>query len=101
MVCGRHGYGAEEEPGEGGVLVENFAALGVDVEEVEGRWGSARLFCEAGFDAAEKELEDGGCEGVEEEGEGGGGGEVEGEDVLLVEADGGEWWGGGVGCVGG
>ena len=54
-----------------------------------------------GFDAAEKELEDGGFEGVEEEGEGGGAGEVEGEDVLLVEADGGEWRGGGVGGVGG
>ena len=38
---------------------------------------------------------------MEEEGEGGGAGEVEGEDVLLVEADGGEWWGGSVGCVGG
>src|SRR4030081_3620973 len=101
MVFGGHGYGAEEETGEGGVLVENFAALGVDVEEVEGGWGSARLFCEAGFDAAEKQLENGSFEGVEEEGEGGGAGEVEGEDVLLVGAGGGEWWGGGVGCVGG
>ena len=39
VVLGGHGDGAEEETGEGGVLVENFAALGVDVEEVEGGWG--------------------------------------------------------------
>jgi len=74
VVLGGHGYGAEEEASEGGVLVEDFAALGVDVEEVEGGWGSAGFRCEAGFDAAEKELEDGGFEGVEEEGEGGGSG---------------------------
>ena len=101
MVFGGHGYGAEEEASEGGVLVENFAALGVDVEEVEGEWGGAGAFGEAGFDAAEKELENRGFEGVEEEGEGGGAGEVEGEDVLFVEADGGDGRGGGVGCVGG
>jgi len=68
VVLGGHGDGAEEEAGEGGMLVEDFAALGVDVEEVEGGWGSAGFRCEAGFDAAEKELEDGGFEGVEEEG---------------------------------
>jgi len=39
VVLGGHGYGAEEEASEGGMLVENFAALGVDVEEVEGGWG--------------------------------------------------------------
>jgi hypothetical protein len=101
VVLRGHGDGAEEEAGEGGVLVEDFSALGVDVEEVEGRWGCSRLFCEAGFDAAEKKLENRGFEGVEEEGEGGGAGEVEGEDVLLVEADGSEMLGGSVGCVGG
>ena len=100
VVFGGHGYRAEEETGEGGVLVEDVATLGVDVEEVEGGRGSAGFFCEAGFDAAEEELEDGGFEGVEEEGEGGGAGEIEGEGVLLVEADGGEGWGGGVGSVG-
>jgi hypothetical protein len=82
-------------------LIQDFVALGVDVEEVEGRLGSAGLFREAGFDAAEKQLENRGLEGVEEEGEGGGAGEVEGEDVLLVEADGSEAWGGGVGGVSG
>ena len=56
---------------------------------------------EVGFDAAEKQFEDGSFEGVEEEGEGGGAGEVEGEGVLFEEADGGEWRGGGVGRVGG
>ena len=101
MVLGGHGDGAEEETGEGRVLVEDFAALGVDVEEVEGGWGTAGFRCEAGFDAAEKELENGGFEGVEEEGEGGGAGEVEGEDVLLVEADGSEPRGGGIGAVSG
>jgi hypothetical protein len=99
VVLGGHGYGAEEETVEGGVLVENFAALGVDVEEVEGRWGSAGFFCEAGFDAAEKQLEYWSFEGVEEEGEGGGAGDVEGEGVLLVEADGSERRCGGVGRV--
>jgi hypothetical protein len=34
VVFGGHGYGAEEEAGEGGVAVENGAALGVDVEDV-------------------------------------------------------------------
>jgi hypothetical protein len=96
VVFGGHGYGAEEETGEGGVLVEDGAALGVDVEDVEGVAASGEL----GFDAAEKELEDGGFEGVEEEGEGGGAGQVEGEGVLLVELDGGEGLGGGVSCVG-
>jgi hypothetical protein len=104
-VCGvilwGHGDGAEEEASEGRVLVEDFAALGVDVEEVEGGWRSARFLCEAGFDAAEKELQNGGFEGVEEEGEGGGAGEVEGEDVLLVEPDGSKPRRGGVGFVGG
>ena len=38
---------------------------------------------------------------MEEEGEGGGAGEIEGEGVLLVEADGGEGRGGRVGCVSG
>ena len=100
MVFRGHGYGAEEETGEGGVLVENFAALGVDVEEVEGGWGCAGLFCEAGFDVTEKKLENGGFEGVEEEGEGWGAGEVEGEGVLFEEADRGQERGGGVGGVG-
>ncbi len=78
------------------MLVEDGAALGVDVEDVKRVAASGEL----GFDAAEEELEDGGFEGVEEEGEGGGAGEVEGEGVLLVELDGGEWRGGRVGCVG-
>jgi hypothetical protein len=43
---------------------------------------------------AKKRLEDWGFEGVEEEGERGGAREVEGEDVLLEEAD----WGDGCGC---
>ena len=94
VVFGGHGYGAEEETGEGGVLVEDLATLGVDVEEVEWGRGSAGFFCEAGFDAAEEELEDGSFEGMEEKGEGGGAGEIEGEGVLLVEADGGEGRGG-------
>jgi hypothetical protein len=38
VVFGRHGYGAEEESGEGGIPVEDVAALGVDVEEIECRW---------------------------------------------------------------
>jgi len=101
MIFRGHSYGAEKETGKGGMLVENFAALGVDVEEVEGRWRGAGAFCQSGFDATEKQLEDRGFEGVEEEGEGGGAGEVEGEDVLLVEADGSKPRGGGVGCVGG
>ena len=101
MIFGGHGYGAEEEAGEGGVAVEDGATLGVDVEEVE-RWGgSASVWGELGFDAAEEELEDGGFEGMEEEGEGGGSGKVEGEGVLLEEADGGEGLSGGVGGVGG
>ncbi len=53
VVFGGHGDGAEEEAGEGGVLVEDVAALGVDVEEVEGVPGRRG---ELGFDAAEKEL---------------------------------------------
>jgi hypothetical protein len=101
VVLGGHRDWAEEETGEGGVLVENLAALGVDVEEVERGWGRACFFREAGFDAAEKQFEDRGFKGVEEEGEGGGAGEVEGEDVLLVEAYGGKGRGGGVGCVSG
>ena len=44
VVFGGHGDGAEEEAGEGGVLVEDVAALGVDVEEVEGGWGEPGLF---------------------------------------------------------
>ena len=72
MVFGGHGDGAEPEAGEGGVAVENGAALGVDVEDVEG----AGAFGEVGFDAAEEGAEDGGLEGVEEEGQGGGAGEV-------------------------
>ena len=47
-------------------------------------------------------FEDGGFEGVEEEGEGGGAGEVVVEGVLFEEVDGGERRGGrvgGVGCV--
>ncbi len=99
MVFGGHGYGAEEETNEGWVLIEDGAALGVDVEEVEGGWRGAGAFCETGFDAAKEEFEDGGFEGVEEEGECGGAGEVEGEGVLLVEADRGDGAGGGVGGV--
>ena len=81
-ICGvvfrGHGDGAEEEACEGGVAVEDAAALGVDIEEIEGGWWSARCFCETGFDAAKKEFENWGFEGVEEEGEGGGTGDVEG-----------------------
>ncbi len=98
MVFGGHRDGAEEETGEGGVAVEDGAALGVDVEDVE---GGIRLRGELGFDAAEQGAEDGGFEGVEEEGYGGRGGKVEGEGVLVEEADGSEGRGGGVGVVGG
>jgi len=63
-----HGYGAKEETGEGGVMVEDIAALGVDVEEVESGQGRAGLFCEAGFDPAEEKLQDWGFEGMEEKG---------------------------------
>ncbi len=34
MVFGGHRYGAKKKTGEGGVVVENGAALGVDVEEI-------------------------------------------------------------------
>ena len=101
MVLGGHGDGAEEEAGEGGVAVEDVAALGVDVEEVEGWLLVFGEFGELGFDAAQQSFEDGGFEGVEEEGYAGGGGEVVGEGVLLEEVGGGEGWGGGVGGVGG
>jgi hypothetical protein len=105
VVFGRHGYGAEEEAGEGGVLVEDGATLGVDVEEVE-RWcgnrvGFAAARGELGFDATEEELENGGFEGMEEEGQGWSAGEVEGEGVLFEETDGGECRRGDVGGVGG
>ena len=60
----------------------------------------AGAFGELGFDAAEKLLEDGGFEGVEEEDQSGRAGKVEGEGVLLEELDGGEAGGGGVGGVG-
>ncbi len=82
------------------MAVEDGAALGVDVEEIEGGSGATGSFGELGFDAAEEELEHWRFEGVEEEGEGGGAGEVEGEGVLLEEADGGDGCGGGVGGVG-
>jgi hypothetical protein len=101
VVFGRHGYGTEEEAGERWVAVEDRAALGVDVEEIEGWCGGAAVWCELGFNAAEEELEDGCLERMEEEREGRGAGEVEGEGVLLEEADGGECWGGSVGGVGG
>ncbi len=54
MVFGGHGDGAEEEAGEGGVAVEDVAALGVDVEEVEGGRFVFGEFGELGFDAAEQ-----------------------------------------------
>ena len=95
-----HGYGAEEETGECGVLIEDFAALGVDVKEIEGRGGNPNFFGEAGFDVTEKEFEDGGFEGVKEKRDGRGAGQVEGEGVLLEEADGGEGRSGVVGSVG-
>ncbi len=38
VIFRRHLDGAEEEAGEGGVVVEDGAALSVDVEEVEGGW---------------------------------------------------------------
>ncbi len=101
MVFGGHGDGAEKEAGEGGVTVEDVAALGVDVEEVEGGRFVFGEFGELCFDAAEERFQDGSFEGVEEEGYGGGGGEVEGEGVLLVEVGGGEAWRSGVGGVGG
>ena len=82
------------------MLVEDGAALGVDVEEIEGGCGGAGTFGEARLDAAEKALEDRSFEGVEEEGEGGDAGKVEGEGVLLVEVNRGEWRSGGVGAVG-
>ncbi len=97
MVFGGHGDGAEEEPGEGGVSVEESVALGVDVEDVEG----SGAFGELSFDAAQEGFEDGLFEGVEEEGEAGGGGEVVGEGVLLEQAGGGEARCGWVGLVGG
>ena len=98
MVFGGHLDFAVPEAGEGGVVVEDVGALGVDVEKVEGGAGALGV---VGFDAAEEGFEDGGFEGVEEEGQGGGAGEVEVEGVLLVEADGGDGVGGGVGGVGG
>jgi len=87
VIFGRHGYGAEEKTGEGGIPVEDVAALGVDVEEIECRRRGAGFFGEASFDASEKELENGGFEGVEEKGQGGGAWDVEAEGVLFVEAD--------------
>ena len=89
VVFRRHGDGAEKETSEGGIQVEDPATLGVDVEEIERRRWGAGFFCEASFDAAEKELEDGGFEGVEEKGQSGGAWDVEAEGVLFVEADGG------------
>jgi hypothetical protein len=79
------------------VLVEDVAALGVDVDEVEGSGAAGEL----SFDTAEEVLEDGCFEGVVEEGESGCVGKIEGESVLLMEDDGSDWWGGGVGGVGG
>ena len=97
MVFGGHLDFAVPEAGEGWMVVEDVGAFGVDIEEVE----SAGALGEVGFDAPEEGFEDGGFEGVEEEGDGGGAGEVEVEGVLLVEADGGDGVGGGVGGVGG
>src|SRR6185437_8988869 len=50
VVFGGHGDRAVEEAGEGWMFVEDGAALGVDVEDVEG----AGMFGELGLDAAEK-----------------------------------------------
>jgi hypothetical protein len=72
------------------MVVEYLAALGVDVEEVEGSGAAGVL----GFDAAKEMLEDWGFEGVVEEGEGGSVGEIEGQRVLLMEKDGGDCWSG-------
>jgi len=49
VVVGGHLDFAVPEAGEGGVVVEDVGALGVDVEEVEG----ARTFGVVVFDAAE------------------------------------------------
>jgi hypothetical protein len=100
VVFGGHGHRAEEETGEGGVLVEYGAALRVDVEDVEGDSRGAGPFGKTGFDAAKEQLQDGGFEGMEEKGESGGAAEVEGESVLLVELDGRELRGSGVGGMG-
>jgi len=65
------------------MTVEYAAALGIDIEDVDGA-GSLRKL---GFNATEKLLENGRFERVEEEEEGGGAGEVEGEGVLLQKAN--------------
>lgn len=95
VVFGGHGDGALPEIAEGGVAVEDGGVLGVDVEEVE----LAGTGGELGFDAAEELSEEGGFEGVEEEGEGGSVGEREGEGVTVEEVDGGEEIGGEVRTV--
>ena len=79
------------------MVVEDGAALGVDIEDVE----RAGAVAELGLDAAEEGFEDGGLEGVEEEGQGGGAGQVVVEGVLLEEARRGDFGGGGVVGVGG
>jgi hypothetical protein len=68
VVVGAHWDISLPEEGEGGVVVERGAVLGVDIEEIQ----DAGAVGEGGLDAAEKRLEDGILEGVEEEDEGGG-----------------------------
>lgn len=96
VVFGRHGDRAVEEAGEGRVLVEEGAALSVDVEDIE----RAGTFSELGFDAAKKLLQDGGLEWVKEKDKRWGGGKVEGESVLLKQANRSKARGGAVGGVG-
>ena len=97
MIFGGHGHKAVPEAGVGGVAIEDGAALGIDVEDVEGAGAVAEL----SFDATEERFEDGCLEGVEEEGEGGSAGKVVVECVLLEEARGGDFGGRGIGGVGG
>ena len=92
MVVGRHGYGAHPDAGEGGVMVEEGAVLGVGVEEVEGVGTGGK----GGFDVAEVATEDGELEGMEEEGDGGCVRERVGGGVGVVEGEGSERVGGGV-----
>ena len=89
-VIGRsHRDRAHPEAGEGGVVVEKRAVLGVCVEEIK----RFRMCGLRALDMAEETAEDGQFEGVEEEGQGGFGGEWVGGCVAVVEGEGSEGFG--------